>query len=441
MKRPLSSHRLRRRDFLKLAGGLTGAGLVAGLLPGYLRRTLEPVDVASAPGTADLHWASTDGWIYLPPPAIAPFHPDSLAPAPFTTYIFGFRNVTGLDATQMTNQKMKAQHTAPTFWVDQYEKTGQDFKVQLTNLGLQMRPDLTDAHTIHWHGFRDAIPYFDGEPHGSVAVPIGKDFTYVYRPHEPGTYMYHCHIEDVEHVQMGMTGMVFVRPAQDGNTALYPSGKYAYNDADGSTGFDREFVMLLTEVWAEAHWDDAHIQLPEWSDYRNDFSLLNGRVYPDTLAPSGSVDPFNPVTDANGDLIPTPGYEHLQYQPNSSLVQCNEGERILLRFANLGYIAATMSLAGIKMRVVGEDATPKRSRDGTDTSYVTNSISISAGASYDALFTAPPYVPEAAGYNTYLLYNRNYRSANNLGGGYGGQMTEVRVFPAGTLGPQALPNT
>ena len=36
--------------------------------------------------------------------------------------------------------------------------------------------------------------------------------------------------------------------------------------------------MMLTEVWAEAHWDDAHIQLPEWSDYRADFLLLNGRV-------------------------------------------------------------------------------------------------------------------------------------------------------------------
>ena len=58
-----------------------------------------------------------------------------------------------------------------------------------------------------------------------------------------------------------------------------------YNDGDGSTGFDREFAMFLSEVWAEAHWADAHIQLPEWSDYRADFSLLNGRVYPDTLAP------------------------------------------------------------------------------------------------------------------------------------------------------------
>ena len=33
-------------------------------------------------------------------------------------------------------------------------------------------------------------------------------------------------------------------------------------------GYDREFSMLLTEVWSEAHWDDSHIQLPEWTDYR-----------------------------------------------------------------------------------------------------------------------------------------------------------------------------
>ena len=43
--------------------------------------------------------------------------------------------------------------------------------------------------------------------------------------------------------------------------------------------------MFLSEVWGDSHWADAHIQLPEWSDYRADFSLLNGRVYPDTLLP------------------------------------------------------------------------------------------------------------------------------------------------------------
>ena len=81
----------------------------------------------------------------------------------------------------------------------------------------------------------------------------------------------------------------------------------------------------------------AHIQLPDWTDYRADFSLLNGRVYPDTLAPNGSIDPFNPVRDANGDLIAPAGGLNLQYQPLSALVTCQPGERVLLRFANLGF--------------------------------------------------------------------------------------------------------
>ena len=70
--------------------------------------------------------------------------------------------------------------------------------------------------------------------------------------------------------------------------------------------------MFLSEVWAEAHWADAHIQLPEWTDYRADFAMLNGRVYPDTLAPSGSIDPFkplrdDPLRDDSGDLIAPTG--------------------------------------------------------------------------------------------------------------------------------------
>jgi FtsP/CotA-like multicopper oxidase with cupredoxin domain len=300
---------------------------------------------------------------------------------------------------------------------------------------MQFRPDLFDAHTIHWHGFRNVIPWFDGEPTTSVSVPAGENFTYVYRPRDPGTYMFHCHVEDVEHVHMGMTGIVWVRPLQDGNTSFYPSGKYAYNDGDGSTGFDREFAMFLSEVWAESHWCDAHIQLPEWSDYRADFALLNGRTYPLTLAPNGSIDPFNPVHDSSGDLIAPVGHPELQYQPLSALITCNAGERVLLRFANLGFKETAMTMAGIPMKVVGRDATLMRGRDGTDTSYFTDTLSFGAGESFDVIFTAPPKT--GPGYDTYMLYNRNYLAS----GGFAGQATEVRVYAAGTLPAQTIPNT
>jgi len=112
---------------------------------------------------------------------------------------------------------------------------------------------------------------------------------------------------------------------------------YAYNDgaAPGdplSTAYDREFVIFLSEVWAKSHYDDAHIQVSDWSDYHADFYLMNGRSYPDTLAPNGGG------TDAGtGDLIAPAGRPELRYQPLSSLIQCNAGERVLLRVVNLGY--------------------------------------------------------------------------------------------------------
>ena len=464
------SNRLSRRRFFGLAGGTMAAAAGAALLPNVMgSNVLTPQEIISwACGGANFQWfesanaataqelrapdmvfAGTDGWIWLPPDTIPPFHPDDLAPQPFNTYMFGFRNVTGLDTTQLLNQKMKAQHNAPLFWLNE----GAEFHLQLTNLGLALRPDLVDAHTVHWHGFRNVIPFFDGEPMGSLSVPIGRNFTYVYVPKHPGTYMFHCHVEDIEHVHMGMTGLVFIRPAQNGDTSFYPSGKYAYNDADGSTGYDREFAMFLSEVWTESHWCDSHIQLPMWSDYKVDFALLNGRVYPDTLAPNNPLNtmtgeekflPFQ--TDAVGDLVPNTGLERLQYQPHSSLVTCNAGERVLLRFANLGFTQAAMTTSGLRMRVVGKDATLLAGRTGVGSQYMTSTISLGAGESADIIIDAPAFTggngSSGLGYDVYLLYNRSYGHVSNHNiGDYRGQMTEIRVYPAGGISAQILPNT
>lgn len=424
-------NKLTRRDFLRLAG----SGLIAAGGMGVLRKFIGPVLTVLAQTTPpDRVFAGTDGWMHLPAmPSLAPYYPDDLSPDPdFTTYIFGFRDVTGLDETQILNQKMKAQHSAPMFWLQE----DVEFKLELRNLGLQIRPDLTDAHTVHFHGFKNAIPFFDGEPSSSVMVPMNRSFTYVYRPHDPGTYMFHCHVEDVEHVQMGMTGLVFVRPAQDGNTSFYPSGKYVFNDSDGSTGYDREFGMHLSEMWVDSHWADSHIQLPEWSDYKPDFSMINGRTYPDTLEPNGGGADF----DGDGDLIPPAGRPDLKYNPISSLVKCNAGERVLLRFTNLGFMQASMTLDGIQMRVVGKDATHLKN-GATDFTYLTNTIVIGAGESVDAIFEAPAYIGGSGPYDTYLLYNRNFSMSHSVGGfGEGKQMTEVRVYPSG-VPAQTEPNT
>lgn len=454
MSQNYSNKTINRRDFLKIAGGALAAAAGAFALPNLFRKQMGPIKAveAAADDPFDLYFGGTDGWAAMPPssPAIPPFFPDNLAPTPYNTYVFGFRNLTGFNSTQIQNQKSKAQVVSPIFWLDQYDPDplksypdNNEFRLKLTNLGLAMRPDLIDAHTLHFHGLRNVIPYFDGEPMSSISVPIGSNLIYVYRAFQPGTYMYHCHVEDVEHVEMGMIGPVFVRPAQNG-TLLNGFTKFAYNDGDGSTGYDREFAMLLTDFWSEGHWSGSHVQAPEWSDFHPDFNLINGRAYPDTIAPSTAFDVFDHLSEVqpSGDLPePAPEFAHLKYQPYSSLVECNEGESVLLRFANLGFKPAAMTLAGIPMHVIGKDATILRGRDGADTSYFTNNVMIVAGEGIDAIFTAPAHSGGPA-YDTYLLYNRAYlRSGNLSADGIGGQVTEVRVYPSGTLPEQTIPHT
>ena len=428
---------LSRRKFLALGGGALAVTAGASLLPGAAMArpatnsvVLSPASSGAAapaavpPINRNIHLAGTDGWVSLPAGASSPFYPDGLAPSPFNTYVFGFRNVTALTSSQILAQKGKAQVSAPILFANE----GDNVRITLTNLGLQQRPDLADSHTIHWHGFQNAIPLFDGVPEMSIAVPIGRDFTYFYHPRDPGTYMYHCHFEDVEHVQMGMTGVVYVRPAL--NTS---SARYVYNDT--STQYNREFTMFLTEISLEAHYDDAHIQVFDWSEFKADYRTLNGRAYPDTIAPG-----FDPM------VVPAAPYQHLQYQPISSLVAAKPNEKVLLRFVNLGYEQQAMTLGGIPMRVVGRDAMLLKN-GSTDNSYLTNTIYIGPGESYDAIFTAPAYsgANGSNGYDTYLLYNRKYAALNNGGAGcYGGQMTEVRIYaPSSSLQAQDIdqPNT
>lgn len=448
-----------RRDFLKLGGGVLAGAALSRYLPRTIGQSGAVVEAAGfsqvSATPADIHLAGSDGWIYLPgeipiPSTINQFYlPDDFGPevmgalpggpTNLTAYMFGFRDVTNLTTDQVFAQKMKCQATAPLFWVDE----GQEYRLQLTNVGLAMRPDLIDEHTVHWHGFRNAWPIFDGEPHSSVRVPIGRTLTYYYKPLHPGTYMYHCHVEETEHVHMGMTGSVFVRPAQDTNPYTYNNKtftKFAYNDGDGSTGFDREFVINLTDFWAEAHWADSHVQLPDWTNFNAEVYMMNGRVYPDTLAPNGGVDgnPYNP-NDANGNLVAPVGRPELQYQPLTSLIEVNAGDSVLLRFINLTFSKQSMTIPGLKMRVVGTDATHLRGTTGADHTYETHTIHIGSGGTFDAIFTAPENVDST---QTYLLYNRNLNQLNNGGvAGYGGQMTEIRVHPAGTLQPQTDPNT
>jgi hypothetical protein len=153
---------------------------------------------------------------------------------------------------------------------------------------------------------------------------------------------------------------------------------------------------------------------------------------------------FDPMTTADADP--------LKWQPQSALVRCNSGERVLLRLANLGYQNPALSMDNVPMRIVGKDALLLK--NGSITHYIdTNSVEVGPGESRDVLFTAPGFSgsnnglgTSGQGYDSYLLFDRNLAYADNAGdpASPGGMLTEVRVYPpagtAGALAPQSQPN-
>ncbi len=343
-------------------------------------------------------------------------------------YTFGFHDVTGIlpagpqgdgAGGVMESGMLAAEFAAPTIAL----KQGDEFYLTLTNVGMVMRPDLFDPHSVHFHGFPQAAPVFDGMPEGSIAVNMGSSLTYYYNIVEPGTFMYHCHVEATEHMQMGMLGNLYVSPVQNGQSFEYPPGsgklysKFVYNDGDGSTGFDVELPLQLGSFDPAFHDQSVGVQPLPFALMKDTYSMLNGRGYPDTVNPATLTPPAE-----NGGKVS---------QRLSSLVTATAGQKVLLRLSNLSVTNFyTVTALGLPMKVVGTGAAILRGPDpdgagalkGRDLYYDTASVTLGGGESADVIV-------DTAGISagTYFLYTTNLNYLSNNTEDYGGMMTEIVI--------------
>lgn len=203
-------------------------------------------------------------------------------------YILGFSDLTGVPQNQAAlHGLLAATSTAPTIELNEGDK----FYLSLTNVGMLKRPDLFDPHSVHFHGFPNAASIFDGEPEASATIGMGSTFTYFYDIKEPGTYMYHCHVEASEHMQMGMLGNLYIHPAQDTGPAITDAtnnvsyNTFVYNDGDPSTGYDMEYPIQIGSFDSVFHAEHIAVQPLPFADMKDDYGVLNGRAIPTQRAP------------------------------------------------------------------------------------------------------------------------------------------------------------
>jgi FtsP/CotA-like multicopper oxidase with cupredoxin domain len=270
------------------------------------------------------------------------------------------------------------------------------------------RPDLFDAHSLHWHGIPNQGSIFDGLPESAPTVKIGATFPYYYATAgKPGTYFYHCHVEVSEHMQMGMVGALNVLPAQDGNN-IGGFTHFAYNDGDGSTGYDVAKTLVIAGFDSNFHEKHIAVQPLPFADMLDDYHALNGRGYPDTINPNA--------------LGASAENNNYAAQKHDSVITVGQNQRLLLRIPNISTTHLfTMRVLGIPMKVVGLDAKLLRN-GGTDLYYETDSVTIGGGQAVDVLLDTTGVAP-----GTYFLYTTNLDDLINRDEERGGLMTEIVV--------------
>jgi FtsP/CotA-like multicopper oxidase with cupredoxin domain len=334
-------------------------------------------------------------------------------------YIFSFSNQTGVqEGSVMGAGQLAAHFPAPTIAVDE----GKDFYLSLTNVGMVIRPDLFDPHTVHFHGFPQSSTVFDGLPESGIAISQGATLTYFYHLVGPGTFMYHCHVEATEHMQMGMLGNLYVRAAQAGPLGTCGTGpcmQFAYNDGDGSTGYDEEFALQLGSFDPDFHDSSWQVQPLPFALMWDRYPMINGRGYPDTVNPGPlptPEDPADPGPSLNGGI---------QSQVESSLIVANQGDKVLLRLSNLNItVTHTLVSPSIPMTVVGIDAKELMDASGSKLHYETNSVTLSGGMSTDVILdTTGVPVGDYYIYAANLQYLANFDEDEPLGG----MMTKIVV--------------
>ncbi|MCU7946241.1 MAG: multicopper oxidase domain-containing protein [Candidatus Thiodiazotropha sp. (ex Cardiolucina cf. quadrata)] len=352
-------------------------------------------------------------------------------------YIFGFGDQTGTpEGDVISNGILDAEWSGPTIELDE----GDELWLNLSNVGTVIRPDLFDPHTIHWHGFPNAATVFDGVPEVSVSINMGATLSYYYNVVEPGTYIYHCHVEATEHMEMGMLANLYVHPAQDatgcasaipgcpvatrkgGSAAGAPLG-YAYNDDDGTTAFDQEKALQLASFDADFHDASLFVQPLPFALLEGDYPQINGRGYPDTIV-SGSLPA--PVDDVNGKVTGNPGEllnNGTPTQTLDSVISVTQGERLLLRLSNVGLDRFwTVTVPGLKMQIVGTGARHMRGTDGKNLYRTTSSVNFGGGETHDVIIDTTDV---AAG--TYFLHATELHQMSNRTQFDGGMITEIVV--------------
>ena len=263
-------------------------------------------------------------------------------------------------------------------------------------------------------GGNAAQPQFDGGGNltslTNAAAPNGS-VTYTFVVAEPGTYLYHSGTDMAKQVQMGLYGAMIVRPAANAN--------WAYNRADTQFDPNNEYVLLLSEVDPDLHAAVENNQPYDFTALHNRYWMINGRSFPDTIAPNGA--PWLP-SQPYGSLI------HMY--PNSG----SNALPVLARYLSVGTKHHPLHPHGNHGRVIGRDGKVLEGSAAQDLAYEKFLVMAGAGQTWDVTYVwqdAEGWNPDTNPIPVTSYQQQNLTQGEYFGSPYLGTKDEL---PIGTTG-------
>lgn len=337
-----------RKSIIQRAGwalALATSALVLGVLPGPARpaaaqAAIPENGIVCANSTPSVTLTATDGYISLPDGN--------------SVYMWGYTNG-GASAFQ---------HPGPVLCVNQNDTV----TVVLNNT-------LPEPVSIIFPGQENVLangapaqPQFSSGTMTSLtnaAAPNGS-VTYSFTASQPGTYLYESGTQPGKQVQMGLFGALVVRPAGHAS--------WAYGRADTEFTPGEEFMALLSEIDPNMHQAIERGVAFDMNTYVPRYFMINGRSFPDTIAPN------------NASWLPDQPYGALArihpYDPGAN------PHPALVRYLNAGSQLYPFHPHGNNSRIVARDGRVlEAGAGGQDRSFEKFSIPVGPGQTWDSLFS------------------------------------------------------
>ena len=194
-------------------------------------------------------------------------------------------------------------------------------------------------HTIHLHGL-DVNTINDGDPMTSFPLAPYSIFTYKFLATHAGTFIYHCHVGDVMHVQMGMYGLLIVKPKGSVKTAW-----------TGGPAYSKTYSWLTSELDKFWHENTPYAMMNDFKIpiFKPDYFLINGK-------------------------------SKQQLSDTATAIVATVQDKVYLRLANIGFYKHQFIFpASLNAEVIDSDGRP------LPKSFMADTLNISPGERYGVM--------------------------------------------------------